>query len=199
VAIKVLMKEKIKDRKDVERITREIKILKKVRHPHVVHLYEVRGVDVKSKIIETEKELYLVTEFVSGGELFDHIVKHKRLLERHACRLYHQLLQAVEYIHESGIVHRDLKPENLLLDYDKSLKLVDFGLGNLYDPGEVLSTACGSPCYAAPEMIAGKKYEGLRSDVWSTGVILYAMVCGYLPFEDPQTKILYKKILSADY
>jgi 5'-AMP-activated protein kinase catalytic alpha subunit len=92
-----------------------------------------------------------------------------------------------------------LKPENLLLDYDKSLKIVDFGLSNMYEGAETLKTACGSPCYAAPEMIAGKRYNGLYSDIWSSGVVLYAMVCGFLPFEDPKTSNLYKKILSADY
>ena len=83
--------------------------------------------------------------------------------------------------------HRDLKPENLLLDQDKNLKIVDFGLSNMYTPGNMLKTACGSPCYAAPEMIAGKRYHGLKSDIWSSGVVLYAMVCGFLPFEDPKT------------
>ena len=98
-----------------------------------------------------------------------------------------------------GIVHRDLKPENLLLDYNRSIRLVDFGLSNTYKSGETLKTACGSPCYAAPEMIAGKRYNGTQVDIWSCGVILFAMVCGYLPFEDPNTSNLYKKILSADY
>lgn len=96
--------------------------------------------------------------------------------------------------------HRDLKPENLLLDYDKTLKIVDFGLSNLYEyPQGLLKTACGSPCYAAPEMIAGKRYQGLKTDIWSSGVILYAMVAGFLPFEDPKTSNLYKKILAGDY
>lgn len=92
-----------------------------------------------------------------------------------------------------------MKPENLLLDFDKTLKIVDFGLSNMYEGEELLKTACGSPCYAAPEMIAGKRYKGLKSDIWSSGVVLFAMVCGYLPFEDPKTSNLYKKILSADY
>jgi len=111
------------------------------------------------------------------------------------------LISGIEYIHQSGICHRDLKPENLLLDYDKTLKIVDFGLSNMYEPNskELLKTACGSPCYAAPEMIAGKKYYGLKSDIWSSGVVLYAMVCGFLPFEDPKTSNLYKKILAGDF
>lgn len=102
-------------------------------------------------------------------------------------------------MHELGIVHRDLKPENLLLDHEKNIKLVDFGLSNTYKQGETLKTACGSPCYAAPEMIAGERYLGSRVDIWSCGVILYAMVCGFLPFEDPDTAKLYRKILSGEY
>lgn len=105
----------------------------------------------------------------------------------------------MEYISSLRIVHRDLKPENLLIDFDKGIKLVDFGLSNTYKEGELLKTACGSPCYAAPEMIAGKRYEGSMVDIWSCGVILFAILAGYLPFEDPNTSCLYKKILSADY
>ena len=108
-------------------------------------------------------------------------------------------MSGVEYLHKLRIVHRDLKPENLLLDHKKNIKIVDFGLSNLYKEGELLKTACGSPCYAAPEMIAGKKYNGLNVDVWSCGVILYALICGYLPFEDPNTTALYKKIMSGVY
>ena len=190
VAIKILEKDKIHDQKDVERITREIKILKKVRHPNVIQLYE---------IIETEKELYMVMEYASGGELFDFIVRHTRLSEKQACKFYLELISGIEYIHQSGVCHRDLKPENLLLDYDLTLKIVDFGLSNMYEPNATLKTACGSPCYAAPEMIAGKRYHGLKTDIWSSGVVFYAMVCGYLPFEDPKTSNLYKKIMAADY
>lgn len=110
------------------------------------------------------------------------------------------MVAGIEYIHKSGVCHRDLKPENLLLDYDKTLKIVDFGLSNLYEaPDGLLKTACGSPCYAAPEMIAGKKYQGVKTDLWSSGVILYAMVAGFLPFEDPKTSNLYKKILAGEY
>ena len=113
--------------------------------------------------------------------------------------MFQQLISGIEYIHKSGVCHRDLKPENLLLDQDKNLKIVDFGLSNMYSPSMMLKTACGSPCYAAPEMIAGKAYKGLEVDVWSCGIILYAMLCGYLPFEDPDTDKLYKKIIRCDY
>lgn len=138
-------------------------------------------------------------EYCSGGELFDYIVSHTRVKEKEACLFFQQLISGVEYIHKLGIVHRDLKPENLLLNHNKEIKIVDFGLSNLYKPGELLKTACGSPCYAAPEMIAGKRYVAAKVDVWSTGVILFAVVCGYLPFEDPNTNKLYKKIMAGSY
>ena len=138
-------------------------------------------------------------EYASGGELFDFIVQNQRIKEPEACRFFHQIIAGVEYLHKLGIVHRDLKPENLLLDHRKNIKIVDFGLSNTYKAGETLKTACGSPCYAAPEMIAGKRYLGSNVDIWSCGVILFAMVCGFLPFEDPNTNLLYKKILNADY
>ncbi len=109
------------------------------------------------------------------------------------------MLSGIEYIHKIKVCHRDLKPENLLLDENHNIKIVDFGLSNQYKNGETLKTACGSPCYAAPEMIAGKRYVGLNVDLWSLGIILYAMTCGYLPFEDPNTNKLYKKILNCDY
>jgi 5'-AMP-activated protein kinase catalytic alpha subunit len=151
------------------------------------------------EIIETPKKLYLIMEFASGGELFDYIVKYQRVEEPEACRFFQQIISGVEYISTLRIVHRDLKPENLLIDFDKGIKLVDFGLSNTYKEGELLKTACGSPCYAAPEMIAGKRYQGSMVDIWSCGVILFALLAGYLPFEDPNTSCLYKKILSADY
>jgi 5'-AMP-activated protein kinase catalytic alpha subunit len=138
-------------------------------------------------------------EYAEGGELFDHIVKNKRLSEQEAVSFMQQILSGVEYIHKNGIVHRDLKPENLLLDQNKNIKIVDFGLSNQYKPGEKLKTACGSPCYAAPEMIAGKRYECINVDIWSCGIILYAMLCGFLPFEDPNTNKLYKKIMAGDF
>jgi 5'-AMP-activated protein kinase catalytic alpha subunit len=138
-------------------------------------------------------------DYASGGELFDYIVQNNRVKEPEACSFFHQIIAGVEYLHKLNIVHRDLKPENLLLTHDKKIKIVDFGLSNTYKNGETLKTACGSPCYAAPEMIAGKRYLGSQVDVWSTGVILYAMINGFLPFEDPNTSNLYKKILKGEF
>lgn len=190
VAVKILEKERIVDVADVERVAREIHILKLVQHPHIIQLYE---------IIETPRQLYLIMEFCPGGELFDHIVEQGRVKEPEASRFFHQIMAGVEQIHRMNVVHRDLKPENLLLDEQKNIKIVDFGLSNTYQDGQLLKTACGSPCYAAPEMVAGQRYVPSRCDVWSCGVILFALVCGYLPFEDQNTSALYRKILNADY
>ncbi len=138
-------------------------------------------------------------EFASGGELFEYIVKRQRVSEVPSAKFFQQIISGIEYLHKVNVVHRDLKPENLLLDHNNNIKIVDFGLSNTYKTGCKLKTACGSPCYAAPEMIAGKKYTGLRVDIWSCGVIMYALLCGYLPFEDKNTKVLYKKILAGDF
>ena len=148
----------------------------------------------------------MVMEFVAKGELFQHIVERTRydscqlrIPAQDACQLFKQIVAGVSYLHRLNIVHRDLKPENLLLDWNDTVRIVDFGLSNTYKKGDMLRTACGSPCYAAPEMIANKPYYGLDVDIWSCGVILFAMVCGYLPFEDTNTSALYKKILSGSY
>ncbi|CAD8141859.1 unnamed protein product [Paramecium octaurelia] len=190
VAIKILEKERIIEVADVERVSREIHILKLIRHRHVIQLYE---------IIETKKHIFLVMEFCDNGELFDYIVKNEKLDEIEACRIFQELISGIEYIHKLNIVHRDLKPENLLLDHQNQIKIVDFGLSNTYKQGELLKTACGSPCYAAPEMIAGHRYQSILVDIWSCGVILFATICGQLPFEDKHTSDLYKKILGGQY
>lgn len=190
VAVKILERERIKEIADVERVAREIHILKRVRHPHIIQLYE---------IIETPKQLFLIMEYCNGGELFDHIVECGRVPEPEACRFFHQILSGVEQIHQMNVVHRDLKPENLLLDQRKNIKIVDFGLGNIYKDGQLLKTACGSPCYAAPEMIASQWYVPSRCDIWSCGVIMFALICGYLPFENQNTATLYRNILNAEY
>ena len=190
VAIKILEKEKIIQEADKTRIEREIKILKNMRHNNIVHLYDVK---------ETASSLYIIMEYVQGKELFDYIVDKKRLSEIEACNFYQQIISGIEYLGKIRVVHRDLKPENLLLDNKKKIKIVDFGLSNIYPNNELLKTACGSPCYAAPEMINGELYKGLNADIWSSGIVLYAMLCGYLPFEDNDNEILYKKITSGKF
>ncbi|CAD8077667.1 unnamed protein product [Paramecium sonneborni] len=189
VAVKILEKARVQDESDVCRIAKEIDILKKIRHPHIIQIYE---------IIDTAKDIYLIMEYASGGELFEYIVKNRKVPEKQACKFLLQILSGVEYIHKIGIVHRDLKPENLLFDQNQNIKIVDFGLSNTYKPNELLQTACGSPCYAAPEMIQGLKYSGYLIDIWSCGIVLYAMLCGFLPFEDQNTNQLYKKIIAGE-
>jgi 5'-AMP-activated protein kinase, catalytic alpha subunit len=147
--------------------------MKRVRHPNIIYLYE---------IIETDDHVYIITEFAEQGELFRVMTTEVRLKERAAGRIFYQILNAVEYLHRLNIAHRDLKPENILLDNDYNVKLIDFGLSNYCRAGKYLSTACGSPCYAPPEMVAGKTYSGTIGDVWSLGIIFYGMICGSLPF-----------------
>ena len=136
-------------------------------------------------MLETDKYIFLIMEYLEGGELYDYIVASKRLSEQEAFKFFIQIISAVEYLHKLNIVHRDLKPENLLLDKDKKmLKLVDFGLGRFYNNDSKIETACGSPCYAPPEMLSRKKYEPTKADIWSLGIVLFAMLAGYLPFDE---------------
>ena len=186
VAIKILEKAKIKNKKDLERIEKEIKYMKKLNHPNIVKIYE---------IIENENNFYISMEYVSGGELFNYIVKNKRLEENEASFFYSQIIHIIQEIHKYKICHRDLKPENLLLTPNKTIKLIDFGLSNEYE--NYLYTPCGSPCYASPEVIKGLKYSGLAIDLWASGIILFSMLCGYLPFDDKNNEKLFRKILKC--
>lgn len=191
VAVKILNRQKIKSSKMDQKIRREIKILKLFKHPHVIRLYEV---------IETPKEIFLVMEYVSGGELFDYIVNQGKLDEKEARRFFQQIVSGIEYCHMHRVVHRDLKPENLLLSgTDKHVKIADFGLSNMMHDGSFLKTSCGSPNYAAPEVITGKLYAGPEVDIWSCGVILYALLCGKLPFDEDSISNLFKKIRECKY
>jgi 5'-AMP-activated protein kinase catalytic alpha subunit len=151
------------------------------------------------EVIDTPTDIFVVMEYVSGGELFDCIVSKGRLSEDEARRLFQQIISGVEYCHAHRVVHRDLKPENLLLSEDNSIKIADFGLSNLMRDGEFLRTSCGSPNYAAPEVISGSVYAGPEVDVWSCGVILYALLCGNLPFDDEHIPNLFKKIKNGIY
>ena len=184
VAIKILPKYQIKEKNDKIRIEKEIVLQKKLHHQNIIQQYS---------ILDTESSIYIITEYCSGGELFDYIVSKRRLPENEACRIYQQLINGLEYLHKQKICHRDLKPENLLFDSKHNLKIADFGLSNDYLYGK-LSTPCGSPCYAAPEMVTGKKYFGDTVDIWSSGIVLFSMVCGYLPFEDDDQTLLFHKI-----
>ncbi|KAJ7372972.1 serine threonine-protein kinase [Desmophyllum pertusum] len=185
VAVKILNRQKIKNLDVVGKIRREIQNLKLFRHPHIIKLYQV---------ISTPSDIFMVMEYVSGGELFDYILKHGKLQEKEARRFFQQIISGVDYCHRHMVVHRDLKPENLLLDAQANVKIADFGLSNMMTDGEFLRTSCGSPNYAAPEVISGKLYAGPEVDIWSCGVILYALLCGSLPFDDEHIPTLFKKI-----
>lgn len=149
-------------------------------------------------VITTLNEIIMVLEY-AGGELFDYIVQNGRMKEDKARRFFQQIVCAVEYCHRHKIVHRDLKPENLLLDENLNVKIADFGLSNIMTDGNFLKTSCGSPNYAAPEVISGKLYAGPEVDVWSCGVILYVLLCGRLPFDDEYIPALFKKIAQGQY
>eukprot|EP00249_Psilotum_nudum_P020467 c27717_g1_i3 orf=184-1776(-) len=190
VAIKILNKRKIKAMEMEEKVRREIKIFKLFTHPHIIRLYEV---------IDTQTDIFVVMEYVKSGELFDYIVEKGRLSEDEARRFFQQIISGVEYCHRNMVVHRDLKPENLLLDSKSNVKIADFGLSNVMRDGHFLKTSCGSPNYAAPEVISGKLYAGPEVDVWSCGVILYALLCGSLPFDDENIPNLFKKIKGGIY
>ncbi|KAH0951990.1 hypothetical protein HN011_005435 [Eciton burchellii] len=189
VAIKIIDKIKLNE-ENLAKIFREVHIMKRIRHPHIIRLYEV---------METEKMIYLVTEYASGGEIFDHLVRNGRMLEPEARRIFRQIVLAVRYLHQQRVVHRDLKAENLLLDADNNIKLADFGFSNEYTPGVPLDTWCGSPPYAAPEIFEGKPYDGPRADVWSLGVVLYVLVCGALPFDGATMQLLRSVVVSGKF
>ncbi|MCQ2818974.1 MAG: serine/threonine-protein kinase [archaeon] len=185
VAIKILDKKKM-DKYDIIRIKREMKLLTSVNHPNIIEVNE---------IMETASNYYIVMEFCSKGELFHYICKKKKLNEEEASFFFYQIINGVDYLHKNNISHRDLKPENLLIQSNKMMKIIDFGLSNYFKQNELLKTACGSPCYAPPEMISNRIYNAKAVDIWSIGVILFAMLCGKLPFEDKNNETLFKKIL----
>ena len=193
VAIKILEKSRLTRNEDKIRLEREIEILKKLKHPNIVQLYSV---------IETEKQLFIIMEYIKGQELYQYILLKKRLQEDEACLFFQQIISGIEYLHKLKIAHRDIKSENIIIEQNtKTIKILDFGLSNIYGDkdDELLRTACGSPCYAAPEMLCGEMYKGRGVDIWSAGIVLFAMVCGYLPFEDDDNSELYKKIISGKF
>lgn len=189
VAIKIIDKTQLNP-SSLQKLFREVRIMKMLDHPNIVKLYQV---------IETEKTLYLVMEYASGGEVFDYLVAHGRMKEKEARAKFRQIVSAVQYCHQKRIIHRDLKAENLLLDGEMNIKIADFGFSNEFVPGMKLDTFCGSPPYAAPELFQGKKYDGPEVDVWSLGVILYTLVSGSLPFDGANLKELRERVLRGKY
>jgi len=191
VAIKILEKTKVTKLEEKERINRELAIMKKLNHYNIVKLYQ---------IVETKLTIYLIQENVPGKEFMEYLTKKGKLKEVDACKFFHQIISGLEYMHKCGVAHRDFKPENILITKDDTvLKIIDFGLGNIYKHNQLLKTACGSPCYAPPEMIKEESYDGAKSDIWSSGIILYLMLCGKLPFYHEQNEIMYEKILSGKF
>lgn len=197
VAIKVLDKDKIQKQSMGAQIKREISIMKVVHHRYVVQLKEV---------LASRTKIFIVLELITGGELFDKIVAAGKLNEEQARHYLRQLVEGVEYCHSKGVCHRDLKPENLLLDEAGDLKISDFGLSALYEGeaegssrSQLLHTTCGTPNYVAPEVLADKGYDGRTADVWSIGVILYVLLAGFLPFDEPTMTALFRKIQAADF
>ncbi|XP_073420814.1 serine/threonine-protein kinase SIK1 isoform X2 [Dendrobates tinctorius] len=189
VAIKIIDKTRL-DRANLEKTYREVEIMKRLRHPHIIRLYQV---------METKDMIYIVTEYAKNGELFDYLTVRGRLSEEEARAKFLQILSAVEYCHSQNIVHRDLKTENLLLSEGMDVKLADFGFGNFYIEGRPLNTWCGSPPYAAPEVFQGKEYEGPLLDVWSLGVVLYVLLCGSFPFDGPNLPAVRQRVLDGRF
>jgi len=190
VAIKIMDKRQLGE--DLPRIRLEIAAMKVLCHQNICKLLQV---------LENETKIFMVLEYCPGGELFDYIVDRDRLCETESRRFFRQIVASVAYIHETGYAHRDLKPENILIDSDQHLKLIDFGLCAKPYGGmdSVLETCCGSPAYAAPELVTGKNYLGSEADIWSMGVLLYALLCGFLPFDDENISALYRKIQAGLY
>lgn len=190
VAIKIIDKHMVLESNLKYQVQREIRTMKLLHHPNIVRIHEVIG---------SKTKIYIVMEHVSGGQLTDKMSYVKKLEEWEARKLFQQLIDAVDYCHNKGVYHRDLKPENLLMDHKGNLKVSDFGLSALQKPGGILTTACGSPCYVAPELLLNKGYNGAAADVWSCGVILFEILAGRLPFDDRNLINLYKKISRAEY
>ena len=187
-AIKILNKNKIKI-KMKNSVFKENEIITRFNHINVVYVFQ---------ILEDSQNFYIIMEYCKHGELFDYIVKNEKLTEEESSIFFYQLINGIEYIHSKGISHRDLKPENLLLAENKILKIIDFGLSHEFEGDELLKTKCGSPSYAAPEIICCPYYDGFKVDIWCCGIILYAMLCGYLPFEGDDNNLLFQNILNCE-
>ncbi|KAL1743678.1 kinase-like domain-containing protein [Schizophyllum fasciatum] len=173
-----------------DKVWKEVENTYRLKHPHIARMYGA---------IDTPKHIVIVMEYIDGGELFRYLVSRGRLPEPKARALFAQLVSALEHIHSRSVCHRDIKPENIMLDDRRQLKLVDFGFSARFGAGRALSDSCGSPTYAAPEIVRGAAYRGPEVDVWSAGVVLYVMLCGALPFQGQTTAETLAKIEAGRY
>ncbi|KAJ1735501.1 hypothetical protein LPJ61_000527 [Coemansia biformis] len=177
-------------RRHNRRVEREVKLLHLLHHPHIVRIYDV---------MHSSERVVMVQEYLGSNSLFDYIQHHGYLREVEACRIFRQLVSAVDYLHRNCIVHRDLKPSNIMMDHTNQVRLIDFGFANIFEWDKQLSTFCGSPSYASPEIVCGIRYTGPEVDIWSMGVILYCMLCGRLPFEGATQNDIFAKVASGRF
>ncbi|CAO3610669.1 unnamed protein product [Cunninghamella echinulata] len=193
VAVKIISKSHLKSNTSVEKsVKREIAVMKLIKHPNIISLIDV--IDLSDST-----NLYLILEYIEGGELFEHLISCGKLSEKEARKYFQQIIFGLDYCHRHLICHRDLKPENLLLDKENNIKICDFGMASLQPTGSLLETSCGSPHYASPEIVNGIPYDGSASDIWSCGVILFALLNGHLPFDDDNMHILLNKVKEGKY
>ncbi|PRQ48236.1 putative protein kinase CAMK-CAMKL-CHK1 family [Rosa chinensis] len=192
-AVKILERKRIIDLNMANKITREIETLKLLKHPNVVRLHE---------IVASKTQICMVLEYVEGGDLFDKIRHNGRVTEAKGRKLFQQLIDGVSYCHNKGVYHRDLKLENILLDEEGNIKICDFGLSALpqhLKKDGLLHTICGTPNYVAPEILINRGYNGATADTWSCGVILFAILSGFCPFDDKNLAVLYHKIYKGNF
>ena len=191
VAIKILDKEILKKTpEDYELVKKEMSILKLVKHKYIIQLYE---------IFQTSKYIFIIMEYCEGKDFMDYILSKNYLPESEALKYFQQLINALFYLHSQNIAHRDIKIDNILLDHNKNLKLIDFGLSTKYQDNKLLDQPCGTIVYSAPEVLEGKLYHGMLADIWSCGIVLYGMLCGYLPFSEDDDSVNKKNIIEGNY
>mmetsp|Transcript_48395 Transcript_48395/g.96852 ORF Transcript_48395/g.96852 Transcript_48395/m.96852 type:complete len:402 (-) Transcript_48395:16-1221(-) len=188
VGVKIIRKDLFYDKPSLRiKVQREISVMKLMYHPHVIKIFDV---------LEDSKYLFLIIEYAYRGELFNFLVEKRRIQNKEALKFFQQIISGLEYCHKHRICHRDLKLENILLDTDYNIKIADFGMASLSVPNAMLKTFCGSPHYASPEVVSNEPYNGIKADIWSCGVILYALLIGKLPFDEENDNIrrLFNKI-----
>ncbi|OHT03851.1 Calcium/calmodulin-dependent protein kinase type 1 [Tritrichomonas foetus] len=190
VACKVIEKKAISTPSLKAKFESEIRILQQLSHPNIVQLYD---------LLKDDDRIYIIMEFCSGGELFEHILEREHLTEAEAKPMIKEILSGLKFVHSFGIAHRDLKPENLLFGDDGEIKISDFGFSRFVDQNGLAQTPCGSPCYAAPEVISGRPYDARKSDIWSTGVVAYAMLTGKLPWTQRNQNALFDQIRKGNF